>query len=351
MYNQILKAKPYVIMLKNMDYWYWCRYFIDLYRTCPYNCSYCETKKGGAISGLQVVPGLPDKRETIGLGLFSDIYNPYLPDNTIVQSLLNFLYEKNYSISINTKSEIILNDIDILKKFAKRDMIRVTLTILTLDPELSKELEGPNLNPKKRIETLRILADTKIPVGVSITPVIPLVNDDKKSLEKLISEIKRNGARWVIFSGFNPTKEFLMDKKWEKVKEIHKNSSELDLRYKRAKSIILSSIFKENLPIRIPRINLNKNTNGYLVNKITEYLYNISYLYELLDHKLESLRFRRATYAINELETPIKPLIIQNKLGYIKGINPKIEAIIKEIVYEDLSSYYDNLYRKIRNEY
>ena len=338
-------------MLKNMDYWYWCRYFIDLYRICPYECKYCETKTESTISGLQVVPGLPDKRETIGLGLFSDIYNPHLPDNKMVRSLLTFLYEKNYSVTINTKSEIILNDIDILKRFAKRDMIRVTLTILTLDPWLSNELEGPNLNPQKRIDTLKTLSDAGIPVGVSITPVIPLVNDNKDSLEKLISEIKRNGAKWVIFSGYNPTKNFLMNKKWKKVKEIHKNSNELELRYKKAKNIILSALLKENLPIRVPRINLNKNTNTYLIGRITEYLYNISYLHELLDHKLEALRFRRATYIIDDLETPIKALIIQNKLGYIKGINPKIESIIKEIVNSNSSSYYKKLYAKLINEY
>jgi len=63
------------------------------------------------------------------------------------------------------------------------------------------------------------------------------------------------------------------------------------------------------------------------------------------------LRFKRASYMINELETSIKTLIMQNKLGYIKGINPKIESIIKEIVHEDRSSYYDKLYKRIKSEY
>lgn len=351
MYNQILKAKPYVIMLKKMDYWYWCRYFIDLYRSCNYKCSYCETIESRDVKGLHTVPGLPDKKESIGLGLFSDIYSPNPLENKVVRSLLNFLYEKGYPISINTKSEYILNDIDIIKEFAKRDMIRVTITLLTLDPELSQELEGQKLKPRKRIEALKALTDEGIPTGVSITPVIPMVNDDRESLERLITVVKKNGAKWILFSGYNPTKEFLLNPKWKKVKLLHKNSNELNLRYKKAKSIILSAVFKENLPIRIPRINLNKNTNGYLLNRITEYLYNISYLYELLDNKLEALRFRRATYTINEIDTPIKALIIQNKLGYIKGISPKIEAIIKEIAVNDGSSYYEKLLKKLKMEY
>ncbi len=353
MYNQIPKPKPYVIMLKKMDFWYWCRYYIDIYKTCPYNCSYCETRSlnTSALKGIEIVPGLPEEKDTIGLGLLSDIYNPVKEENIIIKSLLEFLYEKGYSVNIVTKSENITNDLDILKKFAKQDRIRVTFTLLTLDKDISYKLEGKYLDPEKRLNSLKILSDSNIPTGVAITPIIPYVNDKKEMLKSLITEIKNSGAGWVLFSGFNPVQNFLNIDTWKNVRNLFDNQEQLNLRYKRAKQLILSLLLKENLPIRIPRINLYKNTNRYYIKKVAEYLYNISYLYELLENRLESIRFRRASIEIEKIGVSIKSLIIQNKLGYIRGINPEIENVIKEIIYTDKSSLYNTLLKKLTNEF
>ncbi len=353
MYNQILKVRPYVIMLKKMDFWFWCRYYIDMYKACPYNCSYCETNSvnTSVTRGIEIIPGLPEDRDTIGLGLLSDIYSPDEQKNQITTSLLEFLYEKNYPVNIVTKSEHLINDIDILKKFASKDMVRVTVTLITLDDNLSKKIEDPSLKPQKRLKLLKVLSDADIPAGIAISPVIPLVNDRKEDLVDLITSAKSSGAKWVIFSGFNPVSKFLNKDEWQHVKLLHKNQDQLKLRYRKTKQIILSTLFKENLPIRIPRINLYKNTYRYFIRRVTEYLYNISYLYELLENRLESMRYERASFEIEKIDYSLKSLIIQNKLGYIKGVNPEIEETIKEIISTDRSSLYYNLLNRVKREY
>jgi len=342
-----LKASPLVMELNNLDYWYWCKYFIDIYRHCPYECSYCNTKNQTAIRGINFIPGIPRESHTIGLGLLSDIYSEQKEENDQVKEILNILLKNRYSVNILTKSNTIIDDHGILKKFSEKDHVRITFTLLTLDNDLTRDLEGSSPTPKARLNALKFLSDHKIQAGIAITPIIPYVNDDRDSLSRLVKEAKKMGAKWVLFSGYNPTTNFLIDPRWKKSLEIHSATDKLNKRYRETKLFMINLLYNEGLPIRIPRIKLDLLNRRYHSHIASELLFNISYYYELLEDNIEAKRYLRAAYEIDNLSKPLMPLVRNNKLGYIKGINPEIESVIKEIINNNQSSFYKNLYKKL----
>ncbi len=335
---------PLITKLRNMDFWYWCTYYIDLYRNCPYRCSYCNTQKKTHFTGLNFIQGLPEEKETIGLGLISDIYSPNPSENTIVTDILNYLRKGGYPVNIQTKSDQIIHDIDILKKLADRDHLRVTFTILTLDQNLSQKLEGLSPGPIERLESIKILKNEGISTGISISPVIPYINDDKESITNLILQCKKAGADWVLFSGFTMINRFRTNPLWKATQDIHLNQKKLQARYKRTKKLLLSLLHRERLPIRIPRITLNRWRTS---QQVSEYLFNISYLQELLENEIQMLRYRRAAYEIENLAVSLKTIVSSKKLGFIKGINPELERVIEENIYDGTPTLYAQLYQQL----
>lgn len=335
---------PLITKLKNMDFWYWCKYYIDLYRNCPYRCSYCNTQKKTHFTGLNFIQGLPEEKETIGLGLISDIYSPNRHDNTIITDILNYLRKGGYPVNIQTKSDQIINDIDILKKLNDRDNLRVTFTILSLDQILSQRLEGLAPGPYERLEAMKILKNEGIATGVAISPVIPFINDNKDSITSLIQECKKAGADWILFSGFTMINRFKSNPLWKATLDIHQNPKKLQARYKTSKKLLLSLLHREGLPIRIPRITLNRWQTS---QQVSEYLFNISYLHELLENDIQMLRYRRAAYEIESLAVSLKTIVSSKKLGFIKGINPELERVIEENMYDGTPTHYVNLYQQL----
>ncbi|MBN2323787.1 MAG: hypothetical protein JXQ30_08630 [Spirochaetes bacterium] len=340
------KISPAIVRLKNIDFWYWTRYHVEIRRTCPYRCVYCNTQLDIPMSGVRFLPGLPNSPRTIGLGLLSDPYHPDSRKNQTVANILEMLCEMQYPVNILTKSDMVTQHLDILQRLAKKDLVRVTLTILTPDEKLSAMLEGFSPSPLRRLETLKTLRNAGIPAGIAITPIIPYVTDSKEALSHLIRLAGEQGAAWALFSGFDPIPAIKDLPLLKPFYENAENEAALQKRYLHIKRFMVRLLNRENLPIRIPRITLKRFTNRYFSSLASECLFNISYLYELLDRELEMLRYRRAACDIEDLNVSLKALVAKGKLGNLKGINPEIEAIIKEVLFKGSSVFYDTLYRK-----
>jgi DNA repair photolyase len=341
------RATPLITSLTSIDFWYWTRYYLDFYQKCPFGCSYCNTQKIDGGKGIRFIPGLPEEKETIGLGLFSDAYHLDHDENDTVTRTLELLYREHYSVNIVTKSTTLVKDLPLLKKFSEKDRIRVTITILTLDDELALKLEGSSPPPSARFEALRVFRKAGIPAGLAITPIIPLVNDKDDLIEQLVLAAKRSDASWVLFSGFNPTSLFLGSSLWKKTAKIYTDERKLKDHYRRVKGHLVHLLLRENLPIRIPRITLNVYDTMYSSRVVSEYLFNISYLYELMDNHIEMLRFRRAGYEIEGLTASLKSIVVGKKLGFVKGINPEIEKTVEEILFANGSTLLSSLYKKL----
>ena len=186
---------------------------INAYRGCEHGCIYCyarpthayldlspgldfETKlyaKGNAAQLLRQAFDRPQYQpELIAMGTNTDPYQPVERRLRITSALLEVFDEYNHPVSITTKSALITRDIPLLTRLARRNLVRVQLSITTLDRELARRMEPRASSPESRLAAIQALHDAGIPVGVIIAPVIPGLTDHE--LEHIATAAANAGA-------------------------------------------------------------------------------------------------------------------------------------------------------------
>jgi len=186
---------------------------INPYRGCEHGCIYCFARPTHAFLGLS--PGLdfesklfakPDapkllERElsapnyeprTIAIGTNTDPYQPIERQYEIMRGILEVLDRAGHPVGIVTKSALILRDLDILSRMAKRNLVKVALSVTTLDSHLARVMEPRAATPSRRLETLRRLAAAGVPTSVMVAPVVPAINDDE--IERILDAAKLAGV-------------------------------------------------------------------------------------------------------------------------------------------------------------
>lgn len=187
---------------------------INVYRGCEHGCSYCFARPTHAYLGLS--PGLdfetklfakPNsaallRRElsrrnytpsVIALGTNTDPYQPIEREFRLTRSILEVLEEFNHPVAITTKSSLVTRDIDILERMAAKGLVRVLISITTLDSEIARRLEPRANTPSKRLEGIRLLAQHGVPVGVMVAPLIPALTDF--DMENVLGKAAGAGAK------------------------------------------------------------------------------------------------------------------------------------------------------------
>ena len=187
---------------------------INPYRGCEHGCSYCYARPTHAYMGLS--PGLDFESKlfaktnaaelllaelsapgyaprVMALGSNTDPYQPIERDYRITRQVLEVLSEFNHPVGIVTKSALVLRDLDILKPMAERGLVKVAMSITTLDAKLARAMEPRAATPAKRLAALKALAAAGIPAVVMVAPVIPAVNDSE--IETILSRAQAAGAR------------------------------------------------------------------------------------------------------------------------------------------------------------
>ncbi len=187
---------------------------INPYRGCEHGCIYCyarpshcylghsagldfETKlyaKTNAATSLEAELAKPSyKPEVIALGANTDPYQPIERREKITRSILEVLQRTRHPVGIVTKSAGVLRDIDILSEMARDGLVKVALSVTTLDRKLARAMEPRAATPEKRVDALRQLQDAGVPVSVMIAPVIPSLNDHE--IETILQRCRDAGAR------------------------------------------------------------------------------------------------------------------------------------------------------------
>ena len=110
----------------------------------------------------------------------------------LTRDLLEVLWELRHPVLIITKSSLVERDLDLLRSMADLNLVRVSLSITTLDPELARRLEPRACAPTRRLAAIRTLAQAGIPVGILTAPVIPALTD--AGLESMLTEARSAGA-------------------------------------------------------------------------------------------------------------------------------------------------------------
>ncbi len=186
---------------------------INPYRGCEHGCVYCFARPTHSYMGLSA--GLdfearlfakPNsaqllKKElsrkgyvpkTIALGTNTDVYQPIEREWRITRQILEVLEEANHPVAIITKSALVLRDIDILSRMAKKGLVKVVISITSLDRRLCRAMEPRAATPGLRLKTIRELSEAGIPVSVMVAPLIPALNDHE--LERILDSAKAAGA-------------------------------------------------------------------------------------------------------------------------------------------------------------
>jgi DNA repair photolyase len=186
---------------------------INPYRGCEHGCIYCFARP--THSYLNLSPGLDFETRIIAkvnaaerlraafaapgyealplnIGSATDAYQPAERRLRITRALIEVLAEHRHAFSIITKSSAIERDIDLLAPLARDRLAAVYVSVPTVDPELARIMEPRAAAPTRRLKTIERLAAAGIPVGVSVSPMIPFINEPE--LERVLQSAREAGA-------------------------------------------------------------------------------------------------------------------------------------------------------------
>jgi DNA repair photolyase len=129
----------------------------------------------------------------IAIGTNTDPYQPIERQHQIMRRILEVLERAGHPVGIVTKSALVLRDLDILARMAKRDLVKVAISVTTLDPKLARTMEPRASTPPKRLEALRQLVAAGVPASTLVAPVIPALNDAE--IERILDAVASTGVR------------------------------------------------------------------------------------------------------------------------------------------------------------
>ena len=190
---------------------------LNPYRGCEHGCVYCYARPSH--SYLNLSPGLDFETKLIAkrnlatvlraeiahpryqpdllaIGTVTDAYQPVERTLRLTRAALEILGAARHPLAIVTKGSGVERDIDLLAPMGAQNLAAVYLTITTLDARLARILEPRAAAPHRRLRTLRTLAEAGVPVGVSVSPQIPFINDD---MERVLEAAYEAGARRAFY--------------------------------------------------------------------------------------------------------------------------------------------------------
>ncbi|MPM67200.1 hypothetical protein SDC9_114117 [bioreactor metagenome] len=197
------------------------KYDLNIYRGCSHRCQYCyalyshrylENKnffekiyiKTNIVEVLE--KELSSKRwhqEWINLGGVTDSYQAIERQYQIMPKILELMIKYKNPITISTKSDLILRDMDLLEKLAKVTTVNVAVTITTWNERLAQKLEPGAISSQKRMEIFRQLKNKGINLGLHLMPIVPYLNSDEKNLENILKEAEKIKVDYVIAGMLN----------------------------------------------------------------------------------------------------------------------------------------------------
>ena len=192
---------------------------MNIYRGCTHGCIYCDSRstvygmnhkfedievKRNSIELLKKSL-LKRPKAMIGTGAMCDPYIPLEKHLEYMRKALELIYRYGFGFTCITKSDLILRDLDILKKINEKSKAVVQMTLTTADENLCRILEPHVCTTKRRVEVLRTLNDNDIPTVVWLTPILPYINDSEENLTALIDECRDAGVCGIIYFGAGMT--------------------------------------------------------------------------------------------------------------------------------------------------
>lgn len=193
---------------------------MNIYRGCTHGCIYCDARSTcyqmqHAFEDIEVKINAPElleqalrrkrKKCMIGTGAMSDPYLHLEKNLRLTRRCLELIDEYGYGLSIQTKSDMILRDLDLLKRINRKTKCVVQMTLTTYEEDLCRILEPQVCTTKRRIEVLNIMKEEGIPTIVWMTPILPFINDTKENIQHLLEECQKAEVYGIMTFGIGVT--------------------------------------------------------------------------------------------------------------------------------------------------
>ena len=193
---------------------------MNIYRGCSHGCIYCDSRstcyhlthpfedievKRNAPELLEAALRSKRKKCMIGTGSMSDPYMHCEEQLRLTRRCLEIILKYGFGFAVQTKSDRILQDIDLLDEINRKTKCVVQVTLTTYDDELCRIIEPNVCNTKRRIEVLEEMQRRGIPTIVWLSPILPFINDTEENIGKILDECVRTGVKGIICFGMGLT--------------------------------------------------------------------------------------------------------------------------------------------------
>ena len=208
---EFVKVKTILTKVNNGDQWFGVDYNMNLYRGCCHGCIYCDSRSNcyhienfdtvrGKENALEILEQKLLKKRSkgvVGIGAMSDTYNPCEKEFEQTRGALKLILKYGFGVSIDTKSDLILRDLDLLREINFKNDVIVKFTITTPHDELSKIIEPRVCESSKRLEAIKILNENGIFAGIMMNPVLPFITDKEDDIKLLVKKAHEAGAKFI----------------------------------------------------------------------------------------------------------------------------------------------------------
>ena len=193
---------------------------MNIYRGCSHGCIYCDSRSRcyqftHSFEDIEVKQNAPEllekalaskrKKCMIGTGAMSDPYMHCEEQLKLTRKCLEIIKRYGFGVAIQTKSDRILRDIDLLDEINRETKAVVQMTLTTYDDELCRIVEPNVCNTRRRIEVLEEMKNRGIPTVVWLSPILPFINDTEENIRAIMEECVRVGVKGVICFGMGLT--------------------------------------------------------------------------------------------------------------------------------------------------
>ncbi|MDY3369497.1 MAG: radical SAM protein [Zhenhengia yiwuensis] len=210
---ETLKISAKSILIKNKDLsWFGAEYNMNLYKGCSHGCIYCDSRSECyhieqfdtvriKANAIQILEGeLRRKRgekATIFTGSMSDPYNPLENKLELTRHALELIEYYGFGVSVATKSNLIIRDIDLFKAIGAKSPVLTKMTITTADDALAQKIEPYVSVSSKRFEAIRNMSEEGIFTGILMMPLLPFIEDTEENIFEIVKKAYESGVKFI----------------------------------------------------------------------------------------------------------------------------------------------------------
>ena len=242
---QTIPAKTILSKNKYANVWFGNDYNMNLYRGCHHGCIYCDSrsecyqndefdivkKKEKALDILSLELMKKRQKGVVGIGAMSDSYNQYEKKEEITRGALQLIRDYRFGVSLETKSDLVVRDIDLFLEIQKYNDVIVKMTITTYDDTLSKIIEPHVCVSSKRFAAIKKMSQAGLFTGILMGPVLPFINDTEDNVIQMVRLAHLHEAKF-IHAYFGVTlRDRQRDSYYEKLDEFFPGLKEKDMQY------------------------------------------------------------------------------------------------------------------------